>query len=230
MGHPPPPQLCLKHLPGMTLHLPLSPSLWGHLDRPPPRGQQRRRQIQAAGQAGEGWQGQRHGKGETQEWKRLHAHCGRRLGGSGQGLQSSYILPSRVWSSSSDFVTDGRGRRGKSPFPTTPTGTQTHARLSLILQGSTARWTTSHSRTNNHSPAPPQPSLPLLPAAVAPRNSGCPRFSPLTRSSLQARGSRQGERRRKGGSEGRGTAKGRRRELRTAIRTTTSPPMPLKRG
>ena len=62
----------------------------------------------------------------------------------------------------------------------------------------------------------------LLPAAVTPRNGGCPRSPPLTRSSLQARGRRQGGRRRKGGSEGRGTAKGRRRELRTAIRTTTS--------
>lgn len=61
----------------------------------------------------------------------------------------------------------------------------------------------------------------LLPAAAAPRNSGCPRSPLLTRSSLQARGSGQGERRRKGGSEGRGTAKGK-RELRTAIHTTTS--------
>ena len=63
MGHSPPPHLCLKHLPGMTLHLPLSPSLWGHLDQQLPRGQQRRVQNQAAGQ--EGWQDRSHGKGET---------------------------------------------------------------------------------------------------------------------------------------------------------------------
>lgn len=55
-----------------------------------------------------------------------------------------------------------------------------------------------------------------------PGTVGAPAPPPLTHSSLQARGSGQGERRRKGGSEGRGRAKGRRRELRTAIRTTTS--------
>lgn len=39
MGHPPPPQLCLKHLPGMTFHLSFSPSLCGHLDQQLPQGQ-----------------------------------------------------------------------------------------------------------------------------------------------------------------------------------------------
>lgn len=101
-----------------------------------------------------------------QEWKSLHAHCGRRSGGHGQGLQTSYILPSRVWSSSSVFVKDRRGMRKSSTFLTTCTGTQTHAHSSLSPKGSTPRWTTPHSRTNNHSPAPPQPSL-LPPSSIS---------------------------------------------------------------
>lgn len=89
-----------------------------------------------------------------------------------QGLQSSYILPSRIWSSSSVFVKDGRGMRKSSTFVTTCTGTRTHAHSSLSPKGSTARWTTPHSRTNNHSPAPPQPSLPP-PSSTNTQNSGC---------------------------------------------------------
>lgn len=70
MGHPLSPQLCLKHLPGMMLHLPLSSLIWGHLNQPPPQGQQERadpghrpRKGRMAGS--ESWQGGNIGMEET---------------------------------------------------------------------------------------------------------------------------------------------------------------------
>lgn len=156
MGHSPPPHLCLKHLPGMTLHLPLSPSLWGHLDQQLPRGQQRRVQSQATGQ--EGWQDRSHGKGETGMKETACTLWEKAWGGCGQGLQSSYILPLQGSGAPLHFLSKMEGEgRGRAPSPPPP---QTHALPSLIPKGSTARWTTPHSRTNNHSPAPPRPSLP----------------------------------------------------------------------
>lgn len=142
-----PPQLCHEHLAAMTLHLPPLSSLWDmwicHCSTEmadPGHGPRKARTV-----------GSRSRQGKIQERKRPCAPCRRRLRGVGPSPPFTHLL--RVWSSS--LLKDGRGRGGGAA-PRHPAGTQKHAHP----KGSAASWTPPHSRTNNHSSAPPRPTLP----------------------------------------------------------------------
>lgn len=122
---------------------------------------------------------------------------GEGLGGCGQGLQSSYILPLQGSGAPLHFLSKMEGEgRGRAPSPPPPQAHRWESMSlpSLIPKGSTARWTTPHSRTNNHSPAPPRPSLPP-PSGSDTQERGVP---PLpTTDTLQPPGKRE----RAGGKE-----------------------------
>lgn len=158
MGHPPSPLLCLKHLPGMVLHLPLSSLLWECLDQQLPRGQQRRGQIQAPGQEGRGWQDQSSDKGGNIGMEETACTLWEKAWGAWARAPILLHPPIKGLEQFFSFCQRQKGKEKKEHLPHhSYRHTLTHP---LSSKGSTARWTTPHSRTNNHSPAPPQPSLP----------------------------------------------------------------------
>lgn len=179
-------------------------------------------QSQATGQ--EGWQDQSHSKGETGMKETACTLWEKAWGAVGKGSNPLTSSPFKGLELLFTFCQRWKGKEEEEHLPHHP-HRHTDGRACLSHPSSPKAPPPvgqHHIQGQTTTPQPHHDPPCLLPAAATPRNGGCPRSLPLTRSSLQARGSGQGERRRKGGSEGRGTAKGRRRELRTAIRTTTS--------
>lgn len=177
----------------MTFHLSFSPSLCGHLDQQLPQGQQRTGQIQAAGQEGKDGRTVVMARGKHKNGRVCMHIYGRRSGGHGQELQSFYVVPSRVWSSSSVFVRDGRGMRKSSTFLTTCTGTQTHAHSSLSPKAPPPVGQ-HHTQGQTTTPQPHHNPPCLLLAVPTPRNGGC---SHTPTDTLQP----PGKRKRAGGKE-----------------------------